>query len=101
VPRRRCVGCGRVAPKSELLRIAAVADLAGAPARAVIDAPARLPGRGAYLCRAAPSRDERPQPADQCLAHACRRRSIERALRRAVAADSICAGAKLVESFSR
>jgi predicted RNA-binding protein YlxR (DUF448 family) len=67
----------------------------------VIDAPAKLPGRGAYLCRAAPSRNGPAQPAEKCLAHACRRRSIERALRRPVAADSICAGAKLVESFSR
>jgi predicted RNA-binding protein YlxR (DUF448 family) len=101
VPRRRCVGCGRVAPKSELLRVAAVVAPDQQIARAVVDLPARLPGRGAYLCRGAPMRGEDRRPADECLARACKRRSIARALRRAVSTDSICAGAKLVESSSR
>ena len=42
---RRCLGCGRVRPKPELLRLAAVEG------RVVPDPGARLPGRGAYVCR--------------------------------------------------
>ncbi len=101
MPRRRCVGCGRVAPKSELLRIAAVAEPDAARPRAVIDALARMPGRGAYLCRAddAPER-ERPRPVAACLALAHKRRAIARALRRPVATDSFSDDVKLVESIS-
>ena len=43
VPIRSCAGCGRKAPKSELLRFAAFADeLRAAPASR---------GRGVYTCR--------------------------------------------------
>jgi predicted RNA-binding protein YlxR (DUF448 family) len=101
VPRRRCVGCGRIAPKSELLRIAAVADGEGRRARAVIDTLARMPGRGAYLCRTAARGGGPSRPDEQCLARALRRRAIARALRRPVAGDLIPADGKLVESLSR
>ncbi len=101
MPRRRCVGCGRIAPKSELLRIAAVADEAGARARAVLDAAARMPGRGAYLCREPAPADATPRPDERCLAQATKRRAFARALRRPLAADSFSDDAKLVESMSR
>jgi predicted RNA-binding protein YlxR (DUF448 family) len=84
-----------------LLRIAAVAAPDGAGERAVVDAAARMPGRGAYLCRDAHADAGLLRPAAGCLALACRRRAIERALRRGVATDAICADAKLVESSSR
>jgi predicted RNA-binding protein YlxR (DUF448 family) len=67
----------------------------------VIDPLARMPGRGAYLCRDERGDAEHPQPAADCLAQACRRRSIARALRRPVTVDSICSDVKLVESSSR
>jgi predicted RNA-binding protein YlxR (DUF448 family) len=78
VPRRRCVGCGRIALKSELLRIAVACSQ-----RAVIDLAGTLPGRGAYLCRAGSSY----QPNPDCLRRAERRRGIARALRRPVTLD--------------
>jgi predicted RNA-binding protein YlxR (DUF448 family) len=96
VPRRRCVGCGRIAPKSELLRIA-VADhartggRAAASRRAIADRDGTMPGRGAYLCRGA----DPELPAADCLARATRRGGIARALRTAVTLDP-----KLVESVS-
>jgi predicted RNA-binding protein YlxR (DUF448 family) len=93
MPRRRCVGCGRIAPKSELLRIAAAAggDGGARPRRAVADRDARMPGRGAYLCLG-----ESPGlPAGDCLALAMRRGGIARALRCSVTVDP-----KLVESVS-
>jgi len=90
-PRRRCVGCGRVAPKSELIRIAAVSD-EDVPGRlAVRDRAGTMPGRGAYLCRDGGS----DEPDAACLALALRRRGIARALRCTVTVDP-----KLVESVS-
>jgi uncharacterized protein len=80
IPRRRCVGCGKIAPKSELLRIAAVAQAGDGGARAVCDPLARMPGRGAYLCREGQS----ARPRTDCLARAERRNALARALRRAI-----------------
>lgn len=97
VPRRRCVGCGRIAPKSELLRIAAVEMDDAAPARAVLDVAKRMPGRGAYLCRGALA----TQPAQDCLAHATRRGGIARALRRSIPGGLALNDVKLVESGTR
>jgi predicted RNA-binding protein YlxR (DUF448 family) len=97
VPRRRCVGCGRIAPKSELLRIVAVETNDAAPARAVLDPAKRLPGRGAYLCQ---GRAEK-QPAERCLELATRRGGIARALRRSISGGLALSDAKLVESISR
>jgi predicted RNA-binding protein YlxR (DUF448 family) len=102
VPRRRCVGCGRIAPKSELLRIVAASGRtspAGAAAKtcAVADPLARMPGRGAYLCR----EDAAPSPAQQCLALAERRGGIPRALRRAIPGGLVLNPSELVESVDR
>jgi hypothetical protein len=96
VPHRRCVGCGRVAPKSELLRLAAAPPSSG-PARAIVEPPAQLPGRGAYLCR---SPDE-SRPAAACLARASRRGGIGRALRRPIAGELIYEYDERLESVSR
>jgi len=97
VARRRCVGCGRIAPKCELLRIA-VADRGSAPdgegpsRRAIADRDGTMPGRGAYLCRGGDlSPPTLVDPA--CLARAARGGGIARALRSAVTLDP-----KLVES---
>ncbi len=81
------MGCGRIAPKAELVRIA-LADRRprrerGRTSRAVIDAAGTLPGRGAYLCRGT----ERARPNADCLALALRRGGIARTLRRPVALD--------------
>lgn len=100
MPRRRCVGCGRIAPKSELLRIAATeqqsADGGGRTARiAVADRDGTMPGRGAYLCSLG-SPDAPTLPDAACLERATRRGGIARALRAAVTLDP-----KIVESVNR
>jgi predicted RNA-binding protein YlxR (DUF448 family) len=78
------VGCGRVAPKSELVRLAVARDARGSRAqRAVIDNSGTLPGRGAYLCRGV----DRNDPDGDCLRHALRRGGIARTLRRNVSLD--------------
>jgi len=78
------VGCGRVAPKLELMRLVALRDGACGPALAVHDPGYTMPGRGAYLCRG--ERDA--QPNGDCLARALRRGAIGRALRCSVAVPS-------------
>jgi hypothetical protein len=76
-----------VAPKADLLRIAA--NPQGEEAVAVLDLDGKMPGRGAYLCRGS----DRFEPAQPCLAQALRRKAIQRGLRRTVRVDF-----KLVES---
>ena len=66
---RTCVGCGRKAPQSELLRFVAK-DGALAHGR-------REPGRGAYTCRRL-----------ACFERAASRRAFARVLRRSVRVDS-------------
>ena len=91
MPRRRCVGCGRIAPKSELLRFAVARERSERRPTAVCDRDGRMPGRGAYLCRAGDSQ----RAAADCLALAIKRGAIARALRSAVTIDP-----KIVESMS-
>jgi predicted RNA-binding protein YlxR (DUF448 family) len=92
VPRRRCVGCGRIAPKSELLRLVAVRQGAGQAMLAAHDADGRMPGRGAYLCRGA----DPGAPAAECLKAAVRNGGVARTLRRSVTVDP-----ERLESVSR
>jgi predicted RNA-binding protein YlxR (DUF448 family) len=76
MPERRCVACGRRAPKAALTRVALVGD------SVVADGPATLPGRGAYVCDAS------------CARAAIERRAFSKAFRRAVSM-----GDDLVESI--
>ncbi len=78
VPRRRCVGCGRIAPKSELLRIAAVtaASLRG-----------RTPSPTALARDARPRRLSVPRPATR----RGRRRAALRWPSAAVRSGALCA----------
>ncbi|HEX5307861.1 MAG TPA: YlxR family protein [Solirubrobacteraceae bacterium] len=96
VPRRRCVGCGRVAPKPELVRFAAVPSAAGSWS-ATLDRAGTLPGRGAYLCRDAAGRE----PNGQCLRLATQRGGLQRTLRRAVVVPQQPTSAGPLESESR
>jgi len=97
VPQRRCVGCGRVAPKTELLRLA-VTDRCSTGERehrfrwAVPDRAATMPGRGAYLCRVGTP----GEPSADCMTLAKRGGGLARALRCTVRIDS-----EFVESISR
>jgi predicted RNA-binding protein YlxR (DUF448 family) len=61
------VGCGRVAPQPELVRLAVWEG------KVVTDPERRLPGRGAFLC---------PRP--ECWERAVARRAFPRAFRRRV-----------------
>ena len=64
-PTRTCAGCGRKAPKSELVRFVA--------AEGVLTAGERAPGRGVYTCRRL-----------ACFERAANRRAFNRTLRQTV-----------------
>ena len=66
-PVRTCLGCRQRAPRSSLVRLVA------RDGRVVVDAAARLPGRGAWL-----------HPASACLETAISRKAFGRALRTSV-----------------
>lgn len=69
---RQCIGCRRVRPKQEMLRVIRT------PEGAVeIDRTGRKNGRGAYLCVDEPA----------CLKAALKHRSLERALKTGIPAD--------------
>ncbi|MEO8263628.1 MAG: YlxR family protein [Pseudolysinimonas sp.] len=63
-PVRTCLGCRQRAPRSSLVRVVA------RDGRAVVDAAARLPGRGAWV-----------HPVSECIEIAIKRRGFGRALR--------------------
>lgn len=74
-PLRTCIGCRRVAARSELLRL--VVDPEDAR-RVVVDPRRRLPGRGAWL-----------HPDRACLKQAVKRRAFHRAFRATVDATAV------------
>lgn len=63
IPLRKCIGCGQMKPKKELIRVVRSPE-----GEISIDRIGRKPGRGAYLC---------DDPA--CLAKAKKMRGVEHA----------------------
>ncbi len=64
VPMRKCVGCGEMKNKKELIRVLKTPE-----EEILLDATGRKNGRGAYLCR-----DQ------ECLLRAVRNKGLERSL---------------------
>lgn len=71
IPLRKCVGCGQMKPKSELIRV--VRDSAGSVS---LDPVGKKPGRGAYVCRQG-----------VCLAQARKARRLEKAFSAQIAPE--------------
>ncbi|MCS7066583.1 MAG: YlxR family protein [Fimbriimonadales bacterium] len=69
-PIRRCASCRRTAPKSELMRFTRQKEPETGGWRVMLDPSQQQPGRGAYLC-----------PRRECVQHALKKRTLERALR--------------------
>ena len=65
IPMRKCVGCGEMKPKKELLRIET--------GEFVVDALGKANGRGAYLCRSV-----------ECFQKAVKNRGLERSFKQAI-----------------
>ena len=70
-PLRRCVGCGNMLPKNELLRVVRIAG------QIHPDPSGKAQGRGAYVCRNS-----------QCLGNAQKRRGLERSFKGIVTRDT-------------
>lgn len=65
IPLRRCVGCGEMKPKGELIRVVRTPE-----DEIVLDASGRANGRGAYLCKSV-----------ECCRKAMKNKGLERALK--------------------
>lgn len=72
IPQRTCVGCGRVRPKRELVRLVRITD-----GGVEVDSSGRRVGRGAYLC-----------PAGECWVAGLKEGRLEHALRAAISPDN-------------
>ena len=67
-PLRRCVGCGEMKSKKDLLRVVRRED-----GSFLLDTTGRVNGRGAYLC-----------PRTACLERAMKNRGLERSFKEAI-----------------
>lgn len=65
IPMRKCVGCGEMKPKKELMRILKTEN-----GEFVVDAAGKKNGRGAYLCRSL-----------SCFQNAVKSRGLERSFK--------------------
>lgn len=71
VPLRKCVGCGGMKPKKELIRVLRTEEN-----EIVLDTTGKKNGRGAYICN---SKD--------CFAKAVRSKGLERSFKQAIPAE--------------
>lgn len=67
IPMRKCVGCGEMKPKKELIRILRTEE------EFLVDVTGKKNGRGAYLC-----------PCSACLEKARKSKGLERSLKMAI-----------------
>ena len=84
VPMRRCVGCGEMKSKKELLRIIRTAE-----DEILLDATGKKNGRGAYLC-----------PNEECFKKAVKAKGLDRSLKMAVPKEVIENLAKEMEKVA-
>lgn len=71
IPMRKCVGCGEMKPKKELMRI-----LKTETGVFVVDAAGKKNGRGAYLCRSV-----------ECFRKAVKSKGLERSFKQEIPQD--------------
>ncbi|MSS63328.1 RNase P modulator RnpM [Velocimicrobium porci] len=68
VPLRKCIGCGEMKPKKELIRVIKTPE-----DEIVIDKTSKKNGRGAYICNSL-----------DCLSNAVKTKALERSLKVAI-----------------
>jgi predicted RNA-binding protein YlxR (DUF448 family) len=73
VPERKCVGCGEVKAKKELIRIVRTPG-----GEILLDESGKLSGRGAYIC-----------PKKECFEKAMKARRLEKSLETAIS-EEVC-----------
>lgn len=68
VPMRKCVGCGEMKSKKEMIRVLKTSE-----EEFVLDATGKKNGRGAYIC-----------PSKECFAKAVKSKGLERSFKHAI-----------------
>ncbi len=81
---RRCIGCGEMKSKREMLRVLRTTE-----DEIILDATGRKNGRGAYLCRSA-----------DCFQKAVKSRGLERSLKTMIPAEVYESLEKEIEKFA-
>ncbi len=71
IPMRKCIGCGEMKPKGELIRVLHMADDSF-----TLDATGRKNGRGAYICKSG-----------ACLAQAIKTKGLDRSFKMKIPAS--------------
>lgn len=71
IPMRKCVGCGEMKPKKELIRVLRTTE-----EEFVLDATGKKNGRGAYICNS-----------KECFLKAVRNKGLERSFKQAIPED--------------
>ena len=71
IPMRKCVGCGEMKSKKEMIRILKTAE-----EEFVLDATGKKNGRGAYIC-----------PCKSCFEQAVKSKGLERSFKQAIPKD--------------
>ena len=71
VPMRKCVGCGEMKNKKEMIRVLKTPEV-----YFVLDASGKKNGRGAYLC-----------PSGECLERAIKSKGLERSFKQAIPSE--------------
>ena len=71
VPMRKCVGCGEMKNKKEMIRVLKTPE-----EEFVLDASGKKNGRGAYLC-----------PSGECLERAIKSKGLERSFKQAIQSE--------------
>lgn len=71
VPMRKCVGCGEMKNKKEMIRVLKTPE-----EEIVLDASGKKNGRGAYLC-----------PSGECLERAIKSKGLERSFKQAIPSE--------------
>ncbi len=68
IPMRKCVGCGEMKPKKELIRVLRTTE-----EEFVLDTTGKKNGRGAYICKS-----------KQCFLKAVKSKGLERSFKQAI-----------------
>lgn len=84
IPMRRCIGCGEMKSKREMLRVLRTTE-----DEIILDATGRKNGRGAYLCRSA-----------DCFQKAVKSRGLERSLKTMIPAEVYESLEKEIKKFA-
>lgn len=71
IPLRKCIGCGEMKPKGELIRVLRMTDDSF-----TLDATGRKNGRGAYVCKSG-----------ACLEQAIKTKGLERSFKMSIPAS--------------